>query len=112
MTGNITQAKLDYPCPKAISMKVMLIFFYKTMGLDTMHVRLGGTTLTFLSCSSKSFDHRFMGQGLAKVIWDGELWVNCEHGLKKNEIRLKLQRVGLAAVQQHQILTSKDNSPN
>lgn len=54
-------------------MKVMLIFFYKTMGLDTTHVRLGGTTLTFLSCSSKSFDHRFMGQGLAKVIWDGEL---------------------------------------
>lgn len=29
MTGNITQAKLDYPCPEAISMRVTLILYSK-----------------------------------------------------------------------------------
>ena len=68
MAGNITQTKLDYPCPKAISMRVMLIFLSKTTG--SVAINVDAAVLAHLTCSVNALD---IDQREAEVTRDGKL---------------------------------------
>lgn len=108
MTGNITQAKLDYLCPKAISMRVMLIFVSQTGGSVTTHVFASLTPPgSYLTCPSKKLRPSiYMNQEVR-----GCGMVNCE--LMSTHWRtIKLGGNYKRLMYLYPIFLSKDNFPS